>query len=82
MFTQAGGGLFASMSAFERIVDLSQTSCGVRKVPIGDMEFASINERGRQLRRPYFFEVGLSVEFWASRIAKRRSELGVKDRDR
>jgi hypothetical protein len=51
-------------------------------LPTGDMEFASINERGRQLRRPYFFGVGLSVAFWASKIAKQRSELAIKDRDR
>ena len=42
MFTQAGGGLFASMSAFERIVDLSQTSCGVRKVPKSDIDSITI----------------------------------------
>ena len=69
-------------SAVHPTTDIAQGSRHVRFVPTGDMEFASINERGRQLRRPYFFGVGLSVAFWASKIAKQRSELAVKDRDR
>jgi hypothetical protein len=51
MFTQAGGGLFASMSAFERIVDLSQTSCEVRKVPGPDSCAAANGTVIRSLRR-------------------------------
>ena len=53
------------------------------KVPTGDMEFAPINERGRQLRRPYFFGVGsvqpLGLQRLRSSVANSLSKIEIGD---
>jgi hypothetical protein len=42
---------------------------GSEKCATGDIEFASMNERGRQLTRPYFFRGGTSLMSFKDREA-------------